>query len=98
VNQHEAARRLGVSVRTIERLRKKKKLGYYPVEGAIVIGEEHLSAYLASIEVKPVWADNPKAHALNCETTDSGRSSGPTVDVLAAVQQGRRIARKLILS
>lgn len=46
----EVARMLGVSTKTVKRLRYAGKLGFYPRPGVVRIGAKHVKAYQESTE------------------------------------------------
>lgn len=47
----EAAERLGLSISTLERLKRKGKIGYCKQGWRVLFLERHLAEYLESIEV-----------------------------------------------
>lgn len=49
----EAAARIGISRRSLDRLKHERRIGYYRHGSRVTFGESHIAAYLASVEVKP---------------------------------------------
>jgi excisionase family DNA binding protein len=54
VTINEAATKIGISTRDVRRLIQARRLGHYrpsPGRKRVVIGEHHVAAYMASVEV-----------------------------------------------
>jgi excisionase family DNA binding protein len=48
----EAAEILGVSIKTVQRLLSKGRLGFYRHGSRVTIGDTHIEEYRSSVEVK----------------------------------------------
>ena len=66
LTEPEAAKALGVSVDTLRRLRKARKIGYTRVGGRVRYTEQHLADYIDRENVEPCRGN---------ETTDPARSA-----------------------
>lgn len=53
LDRNEAATRLGVSLRVLERLIAQRKIGYRRIGGRYFIPESEIDAYLARVWVQP---------------------------------------------
>jgi hypothetical protein len=53
LTKEEAAKRIGISVRSLERKMQQREIGYYRITNRPTFGEHHIEHFLRSKEVRP---------------------------------------------
>ena len=99
-SEAEAARRLGVSIDTVRRERKRKNIGFVMIGRGIRYTDKLLNAYLEARTIKPCRNENTKdgsenTGSLNTERPRIGTGRGSTAeDVRHAVSVLERTISK----
>lgn len=76
LTEAEAARALGVSVDTLRRERRRRRIGYTAIAGRPRYTDKHLADYVAANEVAPCQRDGVTSTP---GSVDIGSVAGPTV-------------------